>query len=292
MPQVDPFFTTLDEVAIRDAAANSQDLFDWIRLNRPFSPGMETVEWTNNYDQPTQVAIDSAVAGAMADLPSFVAEAGLPALSPDQLAQVERIVKAWLPRDWRYPSVSSDSVLKGADMGLAFTITHDHFFATIDGKVDTALFTLAQIQLDADAAKVIAIIDIILEVIGLILGALGLAFPKADAASFSGSLAGLIKSAGFKAAFQALLQGLKDRDPKAIIIFLNFLRAQGVLSEVLSKMLGDMDWIDWAIAIAKFLAFLGLALGTAGGGAFVKLAVALLNAVQILNKIKALENLP
>ncbi len=86
----------------------------------------------------------------------------------------------------------------------------------------------------------------------------------------------------------SILEGIKSRDAKSILVFLAFLRTSGALGEVLAAWYADLGWWDITWATAKFLAFCLLAIASAGSVALVKVASALLNAMEIKAKFDML----
>lgn len=274
------YFPAIKPDVLEALAIHGKELGDYVRSLTPIESGLDI-------PRPSQKDVDRAFNEAVKTLRVVARKAKKRMPAPADLERLRANISRELVSFFNDPWIDRAAIENNlANVPIIVRFADQNLAYQANDRLGGVLLNTTQ---DGDAvAYYILLIDIILEVIGLILGCLGLKFPKPNAEKLVGRLWDAIKTDGFKEAMKKLIKALKERDALAIIQALTLLRELGVLGEILTGYFADLDWLDYAIAILKFLAFLALALGTAGGAALVKIAAVLLNTVEILVKVRQL----
>jgi len=233
---------------------------------------------------PTEKEIQIAVTEALKITPELMKEAGMVVPGQEDLNKIAPFVTNWLSNN-----VTSDLDLKaavaGERIGLKSNYLNDTFIFSQEGEVDTLIA-----MKDADfseqlAAFYIMIMDVILEVFGIILALVGFKAPRPNANTLKGPMQKLIKHHGFRAAFKKLMKGLDDGDPMAILIFIQYLRAVGVFGEIAAAWLANLGWFDYAAALIRLVAWILLATGTGGAALIMKIGQVMLSVGELYGKV-------
>lgn len=236
---------------------------------------------------PSRSDVEQAVDEAIATLPGLLARAGRRAMHAGEELDLREQVVIDVHRFVTTPELHADVAIANHALVPIMARGSGGTLALMANGQLAATFNLADITA-RDAAVAVMIVDILLEIIGLILGLLGLRFPAPDARVMTGPLLEVMKTDGFKEAMKKLLRGFIIGDALAIMQGLNMLRTLGVLGELVTGYFANLSTVDYLKAMARFLAFLALTLGTAGGGTLIKAAAVLLNAIEIATKAQQL----
>lgn len=239
---------------------------------------------------PTEKQINVVVAKALDELPGLLKEAGVDQPTKKELARLERTIASFLRE-----AVTSDLDLKaaisGGRIGIQTNLIGNYFVANINGAVDTIIASRDGGFGSELAAFWIIVMDIILEVFGMLLNLMGFRPPKPDVDVLKKPMSKLVKDKGFKQAIKRLMDGLEAGDPTAIIIFIQYIRSVGVLGEILSAWLDSLDWFDYVAAFGKALAWFLLATATAGASLLAKIGHLILNALELYSKMNQLKRM-
>lgn len=260
----------------------------------------------NNYEKLAPVApldsyrgltdreIDQSVRKAMRMLPEYLKVAKRGRLTQNETQEAAEIARAYLKEFSTAPRLDTQEILEATNfVGIKIENMPTNFFATVDGEVDMNIaYTSDSRPPDEKAARQLYFaVDLTLEIFGMILGIIGLGGAVKDAAKkpLLTAFGKLLKKRDFRAAFKALLEGLKANNPKAIVEFLDALEAMGNLSELLAHIFAGLDKWDYIITFAKFLAWLAAA-ALSGFLAFIaKLFNVFLDIAGIIVKIDHLD---
>lgn len=237
----------------------------------------------------TRSEIDEAVEMAMLWLPQVLESAGHPGISDGERVDIERLTAARLTQT--LSTVFDRTAYQALDAPISTTTRGPYFVGSVDGVPDTIIANVSDDRLAKDLAWSVLFLDIVLEIINLIFAIIGLKLPTPDVEKFSDSFAKLWKSEGFRDAMKRLGDGMNAGEPLAILTFVRYLQSIGVLGEMLAAWLADMSWFDYALAIARFLAWIAAAATTAGAALGAKIAMVLGQAVEFYTKFKQLNDL-
>ncbi|MEK6154017.1 hypothetical protein WIW50_12180 [Flavobacteriaceae bacterium 3-367] len=255
----------------------------------PIIRGMQ-MEPMGSITKPTDKELESAVNSALELIPGHLEEAGMVIPGEDDLKKLQPSLVHWLKAQTT-DTLDLKAAVAGEQIGLKSNYVNDTFIFSQEGEVDTLIAMRDADFSDQLAAFYIMIMDVILEVFGLILALIGFRAPKPDARALGGPMKKLLKDEGFRKAFKKLMDGLEDRDPLAILIFIQYIRSVGVFGEIAAAWFANLGWFDYVAAIGRLLAWILLATGTAGAGVLLKLGQVILSAVEFYTKIGQLSRM-
>src|SRR6266446_8442824 len=281
------FGDVFDKNTLDDVIKHAGPLLRYLAENKPFTP--------KDLDRHiSESEIGKVVAATMERLPFYLSAAGRRLPTSSEADDLRLIIAGFVRQQFNIPSLDSELILRNTEFaGIRAHIREENFFVTINGRVDLGLF---DIQADtkaggekSDAAKVALVIDLVLEIIGLILGIIGIKTPKIDPKSLEKSFARLVKEPAFQDAFKKLLEALKQKDWKAILKFLEYLEGSGNLGEILAHIFAELHWYDYAITIAKIIAWIIAATATGGAALAAKIVALALDIAGLLFKLPELD---
>lgn len=263
-----------------------QQIRDIVRIGRDFHQffsRLPALKADLSVPRPTTRDIEAAVREGLRDALQSASRSGLhpppgaqvEALVPELTRELEKVVLS--------PGVDGELVLRNlAQVPLLVRVEGRNALILADNSVGGMLFAMR--GAGDVVVEVVLVIDFVAEILGLIAGVAGLSLPKVDAKALSGTLLEAMKKEGVREALKKLVKAALDRDPLAIIQALILLRSSGVLAEIFSGYRAQLGFWDYVKLFAKFIAFLLMALGTAGGGVLVKIGQVLLNIVELVSK--------
>lgn len=283
------FGRVFDEKTLNDMAKHARPLLEYLAKNKPFTP--------KDLDKRiSQSEIDRVVVSTMKRLPVYLRKAKRRLPTKPEAEDIRLTITKFLEEQFNAPSFDSQRILGTTEFaGIRAHTLENNFFASINGRIDLALFDVnadtEEGHEKSDAAKIALVIDFVLELIGLILGIIGIQTPKIDPASLEKSFARLVKDPAFQDAFKKLLEALKQKDWKAILKFLEYLEGSGNLGELLAHIFAELHWYDYAITIAKIIAWIIAAAATGGTALAAKIVALGLDIAGILIKVPELDKL-
>jgi hypothetical protein len=150
-----------------------------------------------------------------------------------------------------------------------------------------------------DIAHYVLVGSLVVEIIGLVVAAVGITLPKVSMAKFSMALLNLLKNKEtrrrFLRAFSTLMGVLENAQAsvadkaEAILVFLRALQGLGMLSRLLAELISEWDWEDFLRIGLGLAVTIGATLATGGAATAIKIAVALGSALlEIVNKVDEL----
>lgn len=283
------FGKIFDEKSLNDVVRHARPLLEYLAKNKPFTP-------KDPDSRISESEIDKAVALTMKRLPLYLRKAKRRLPTKSEADDIRLFIAKFLKQQFSHPSLDSQLILRNTEFaGIRAHTLENNFFANINGRVDLALFDIGADTEEghekSDVAKVALVIDFVIELFGLVLGIIGIQTPEIDPASLEKSFARLVKDPAFQKAFKELLEALKQKDWKAILKFLEYLEESGNFTELLAHFFAELGWLDYALTIAKIIAWIIAAVASGGLALAAKIVSLGLDISGILNKIPELDKL-
>jgi hypothetical protein len=259
----------------------------WVHENQPFVVGPSPLISDRDIERVSQRALRR--------LPSYLRRAKRRQPTAAEMDDLRRTLPDFLDRAFRRPSLDADLILRSTEFAaIRATALGNNFFFTRQGHVEGAVFdiddgTTKEKEHKSALSGLALAIDLTLEVLGLILGIIGIAAPKFEPSLLEGAFKRMADESWFKAALRKLIEGLRQKDPGAMLEFLDALEQSGNLGEILGHMFAHMSGWDYFITTLKIIAWIVAAVGSAGAAMAAKLVSIGLDIVGLILKLPELD---
>jgi len=238
-------------------------------------------------EMPAQTLSDSDIEAitsrVLKRVPFYLRKARRPALTSTAADDLRRRLPSFLKQSFSAPNIDGEFLRRNAEFsGLKVRLIGKDCYVLANGLPGIVLLDVkdgGKVKLGNTAedkstvAQIAFIVDILLEITGLILGIIGLAVPfTGDAKAVEEMVSELARKTEFKAALRKLLKALQAGDFVEVLSFFEFLEQSGNLSEFLAHYFAGLGYWDYIWTIGKFVAWILAAF--ASGGAAIALHVA------------------
>ncbi len=249
---------------------------------------------------PSEAELSRAVDYAIKRIPVYLRASGRSALKADERDSLRRELTGFL-KDW-FSSPSFDVPLmranaeNGGFRGTAQNgplILADNYRLILANERKTTLFGEGpEESSNSTAAKGAFAVDILLEILGLVLGLIGIGVPKSAQNGIVRIIDRMLENPRMKKAFSKLLRALSSHKWKEILEFFEDLEEYGNIYELFSHFFANLSRWDFIITMGKILAWVAAVASGAGWAAIVyKLGEVALDLIGIANKIPEIEKL-
>jgi hypothetical protein len=232
----------------------------------------------------TAQQIDHSVDRAMRQLPRILSAIGhKQRLTEAERETIRRGTADFLDGWYRSPKIDFDLIRANAEM-LGFRGSPGTVPMVLGNRLQLILADTQGPLLLRDGTREVTneevprgalIVDLIFEVVGLILGLIGLSPPQGARKGLLEWLASVSKNDTFKKALEKLLKDIAEGKWTGILNFLDALEQSGNLHELLLVFAAHLGWIDAVLTIIKIIAWIVAALVPGGQVAFIAKLVGL-----------------
>jgi hypothetical protein len=169
---------------------------------------------------------------------------------------------------------------------LRFSVLGSTFVGFADTRADLIVHNVSSDDGMSAVAGVFFAIDLTLEIFGLILGIIGIDPPRTDIKKYLDTFEKMADQPWWREAWEKLIHGLKQKNPGAIMEFLESLEGSGNIGEIFTHLLSGIPLWEYIFIVAKIIAWIVAA--TAGGPAvwLAKLASIVADLAGIYYKVK------
>ncbi|KAF6244926.1 hypothetical protein [Nitrosopumilus sp. b2] len=273
-----------NEKTVKSLLQTARPMLKELSELKPLSP-------QNIYTGLNDKEVDKIINTALKRLPIHLKKAKRRLPTKIEYEDLRRVGTEFIKTEFTTPSFNAQLIQHSTELsGLKFQRFNNDFFILYNGKVDTVLYNVSDDEEKSIIAKLAFAVDLTIEVFGFILGIIGIVAPKVEPSLIEDSLRPLMGQPWFKRAWRKLIDGLRQKDPGAVLEFLDALEGAGNLGEILGHFLAGLAWYDYAITILKIIAWIVAAVASGGAALAAKMITLGLDLVGMYLKLKDVEH--